>query len=108
MMSCCPKKGFSRTLLDLLCTVNSWKFGVISVKTFISLLVAFSVIVVVLFINPVKIDFRGLSFSFIREKLRGAFEIVELACAVSYTNRVPDGFFFFCQLGWASSSLSVT
>jgi len=52
--------------------------------------------------NPVKINFRGLSFSFIPDKFRGAFEIMELACAVSYTNRAWC-FFFFCQLGCAFS-----
>jgi hypothetical protein len=60
-------------------------------------------------LNPVKIDFRGLSFSFIREKFRGAFEVVELACAVFYTNRVPAGFFpSFVNWAGFQSSLSVT
>jgi len=58
-------------------------------------------------INPVKINFRGLSFSFIpKKKFRGAFEIMELACAVSYTNRAPGVFSSF--VNWAAPSLSVT
>jgi len=56
--------------------------------------------------NPVKINFRGLSFSFIPDKFRGAFEIMELACAVSYTNRAPGVFSSF--VNWAAPSLSVT